>query len=118
MDNAARELRMIWRKCSCDEKLQRLEVLKYKNVDFISILVILEDLLMDCQKEQAIRNRRYEMIFDYLRWYRNRSQEEPKFATGVCAQYSDIQDCLSRIDRLKHIGDGFIIQHMKSIYGF
>lgn len=112
MDSAARELRMIWRKCSCDEKLQRLQTLKYETVDFISMLVILEDLLMDSQKEQAIRNRRYEMIFDYLRWYRNRSQEEPKFATGVCAQYSDIQDCLSRIDRLKHVGDGFIIQHM------
>lgn len=118
MDNAARELFIIWRKCSCDEKLQWLSTSKYEAVDFISMLVILEDLLMDNQKDQKIRDERYKVIFEYLQWYRDRSEEKPKFTTGICAQYSDIQDCLSRIDRLKHDGDSFIIQHMKLICNF
>lgn len=110
MREAKQALQAIWKVCSCGEKLARLERSDPQLPDIISVLVILEDLLMNPLSSREERETRYCAIFDFLRRYRQQIQENPRFSIGLCPQYSDIQDCLYRIDCLRQEEDRFIVQ--------
>lgn len=114
---AERALQTAWKKCSCDEKLLRLKNSDFAGVDFISMMIILEDLLMDHSKSKEIREMLYDQIFNYLRHFREKTLT-PEYTTGVRTQYSDLHDCLSRIDRLKDSGDDFVVRHNMECYVF
>ena len=117
-DSAGEALDFVWKKCSCDEKLSKLLNSDFNQVDFLSFLIILEDMLLNPPEEKEKRDRLYDKIFDYLKSFRTKIQKEPVYTTGVCAQYSDIQDCLNRIDRLKRSDDGFVVRHLMVCHQF
>lgn len=117
MGRAERALQAAWKKCSCDKKLLSLKNRSFKDVDIISVLIIVEDLLMDHSKAKETRDMLYDQIFAYLNDYLKKS-DVPSYTTGVYDPYGDVHDCLLRINRFKDNEDSFIVQHMMKTYEF
>ena len=117
MGRAERALQTAWKKCSCDKKLLSLKNRSFKDVDIISALIIVEDLLMDHSKAKETKDMLYDQIFAYLNDCLKKL-DVPNYTTGVNDPYGDVHDCLLRINRLKDNEDSFIVQHMMKIYEF
>ena len=116
--NAQRALRAVWDKNSCTRKLTELEKGQFDGVDFLSVLIILEDLLLNQAGRQEQRDLLYSRIFEYLRYCWIKLQTKPRYTTGSRVTYSDLQSCILHIDRLKTDGDSFIVKHMKPVCQF
>ena len=86
-------------------------------VDIISVLVILEDLVLNGPNDKLGREMRYQDIFDFLRRYRDQIQNDFQFVIGMRPEYSEIQDCLDRMVQLQRDEDRFVIQDMTLRYG-
>ena len=109
LDSARQVLRVAWEKCCCEEKLAHSMA---QNVDIISVLVILEDLALNGPDDKYGREKRYQDIFDFLRLYRSQIQNNFLFVTGMRPDYSEIQDCLTRMIQLQRDEDRFVIRDM------
>jgi hypothetical protein len=79
-------------------------------VDIISVLVILEDLLIEGPPSKETRSKRYSQEGSFLQRYGRQLSAEYKFVTGSRAQYDDIQDCLERMKRLRRDEDRIIVK--------
>lgn len=118
LNHAKSVLEKVWNKISCDQKYCDLINSNFAAVDFLSALVILEDLLLNHTGEKAERELLYTRLFQYLYYYRTKIQTKAEFTTGSMIQGSDIQDCLTRISRLRQEEDRFVIRHLMSLYQF
>lgn len=118
LDRAQAALKTAWEKTSCTKKSHDLLNSRFSEVDFLSVLVMIEDLLMDRNRGKEERRILYTRLFQYLHSYWTNARTKPIFTTGSATQFSDIQDCLSRIDRLKQGDDWFTLQDLKAQYPF
>lgn len=116
--NAEHALRSAWKSCGCDKIRQQLETLHFDQVDFVSFLVIVENLLMNPPKGKETRDFLYDRIFCYLDYYRSKCETHPKYTTGAYIQDSDIHDCVARIKRLRLDSDSFIENHYEKVFKF
>jgi hypothetical protein len=107
LDSAKQLLKKTWEQCSCTPKLN--QPMKYP-VDIISVLVILEDLLIEGPPSKETRSKRYSQEGSFLQRYGRQLSAEYKFVTGSRAQYDDIQDCLERMKRLRRDEDRIIVK--------
>ena len=118
LDRAKAALKTAWAKTSCTKKCHDLLNSRFSKVDFLSALVMIEDLLMDRSRGSEERKSLYTRLFQYLHSYWTNARAKPIFTTGSAVQFSDIQDCLSRMDQLKQGDDWFTLQDLKAQYPF
>lgn len=116
LEQAKSALAQVWKRTSCDDKRHDLMNSRFSHVDFLSALVILEDLLLDQFKRKDERDLLYTGLFEYFSYCHRNIQTTLSFTTGSMLQESDLHNCFARIERLKQESDTFIVQHLRAIY--
>ena len=115
LEQAKSALAQVWKRTSCDDKCHDLMNSRFSHVDFLSALVILEDLLLDQSKKKDKRDLLYTRLFEYFSYCHRNIQTTLSFTTGSMLQENDLHDCFARIERLRQESDTFIVQHLRTI---